>query len=66
MLKITEASLGPAMRYELFRIENFKGIKSTSLDLTSLTGVNVFPLVGLNESGKTTVLEAIHSFSPDY
>ena len=28
-------------------------------------GAAVFPLVGLNESGKTTVLEAIHSFSPD-
>lgn len=54
------------MRYERFRIENFKGIKQTEIDLTSSTGTNVFALVGLNESGKTTILEAIHSFSPDY
>lgn len=54
------------MRYEKFRVRNFKGIKQTELDLTSLTGANVFPLVGLNESGKTTLLEAIHSFAPDY
>lgn len=53
------------MRYKAFAIENFKGIKSTKIDLSSLTGANVFALVGLNESGKTTLLEAIHSFSPD-
>ncbi len=28
--------------------------------------VGVFAFVGLNESGKTTILEAIHSFSPDF
>jgi len=54
------------MRYKKFRIRNFKGIKDATVDLRSLTGANVFTLVGLNESGKTTVLEAIHSFSPDY
>ncbi len=27
--------------------------------------MGVFAFVGLNESGKTTILEAIHSFSPD-
>ena len=54
------------MRYLKFRIRNFKGIKDTEIDLRSLTGANVFALVGLNESGKTTILEAIHSFSPDY
>ena len=54
------------MRYLKFRIQNFKGIKETELDLRSSTGANVFALVGLNESGKTTILEAIHSFSPDY
>lgn len=54
------------MRYKSFRIRNFKGIKDTKVDLSSLTGANVFSLVGLNESGKTTLLEAIHSFSPDY
>jgi len=54
------------MRYLKFRIQNFKGIKDTEVDLRSSTGANVFALVGLNESGKTTILEAIHSFSPDY
>lgn len=53
------------MRYKSFRIENFKGIKDTTVNLQSLAGANVFAFVGLNESGKTTVLEAIHSFSPD-
>lgn len=54
------------MRYKQFRIRNFKGIKDATVDLTSQTSANVFALVGLNESGKTTVLEAIHSYSPDY
>lgn len=54
------------MRYKQFRIRNFKGIKDATVDLTSQTSANVFALVGLNESGKTTVLEAVHSYSPDY
>lgn len=54
------------MRYKKFKISNFKGVKQAELDLSSLTGANVFALVGLNESGKTTLLEALHSFSPDY
>ncbi|MBB5040696.1 ATP-dependent nuclease [Shinella fusca] len=53
------------MRYTKFRIQNFKGIKDTTIDLNSGVGASVFPLVGLNESGKTTILEAIYSFSPD-
>lgn len=54
------------MRYERFRIRNFKGIKDASVDLRSIASANVFAFVGLNESGKTTLLEAIHSFLPDY
>lgn len=54
------------MRYQSFRIRNFKGIKDTTIQLGNLTNTNVFAFVGLNESGKTTVLEAIHSFSPDH
>ena len=54
------------MRYLQFRIRNFKGIKDAEINLRTATGANVFALVGLNESGKTTILEAIHSFSPDY
>lgn len=53
------------MRYKSFRIQNFKGIKDTTIDFSSAAGANVFAFVGLNESGKTTILEAIHSFSPD-
>src|SRR5690348_12250370 len=53
------------MRYKSFRIRNFKGIKDTTINLQGVGGAGVFAFVGLNESGKTTVLEAIHSFSPD-
>ena len=53
------------MRYDSFRIQNFKGIKDTTVQLQSVAGASVFAFVGLNESGKTTVLEAIHSFAPD-
>ncbi|PZR00741.1 MAG: hypothetical protein DI533_09470 [Cereibacter sphaeroides] len=53
------------MRYRSFTIKNFKGIKNTTVDFSSAHGANVFAFVGLNESGKTTILEAIHSFSPD-
>lgn len=53
------------MRYKSFRIRNFKGIKDTTVNFQSVAGASVFAFVGLNESGKTTVLEAIHSFSPD-
>lgn len=53
------------MQYKKFRIRNFKGIKDTTVDFSTLRGSSVFAFVGLNESGKTTILEAIHSFSPD-
>ncbi len=53
------------MRHKSFRIQNFKGIKDTTVSLDTVGGAAVFAFVGLNESGKTTVLEAIHSFSPD-
>lgn len=53
------------MRYKSFKIQNFKGIKDTVISLEGIAGASVFAFVGLNESGKTTILEAIHSFSPD-
>jgi hypothetical protein len=53
------------VRYKSFRIQNFKGIKDTTVNLQTIGGAAVFAFVGLNESGKTTVLEAIHSFAPD-
>ena len=53
------------MHFTSFEIENYKGIKKARLDLRrSGTTGNVFALVGLNESGKTTLLEAISDFLP--
>ncbi|MBN1606634.1 MAG: AAA family ATPase [Polyangiaceae bacterium] len=51
------------MRYTWFEFENFKGIRKARLDLSaSDSAARVYTLVGLNESGKTTVLEAIDLF----
>lgn len=47
------------MRYTSFYIKNYKGIQELTLDLDREPKSNIFTLVGLNESGKTTVLEAI-------
>lgn len=47
------------MRYTEFHFENFKGIESVTLPLSG----DVTTLIGLNESGKTTILEAIFCFS---
>lgn len=51
------------MRFTYFKFENFKGIESQRLDLSKNSDSKVFTLVGLNESGKTTVLEAINYFA---
>jgi ABC-type cobalamin/Fe3+-siderophores transport system ATPase subunit len=51
------------MRYLYFEIENFKGIEKIKLELDKTPDQKVFTLVGLNESGKTTILEAINFFS---
>lgn len=53
------------MQFIKFHIKNFKGIKDTIIDLGDSGIARIYTLVGLNESGKTTLLEAIHSFSPD-
>ena len=50
------------MRYQSFIINNYKGINELRVDLKSAIDLNVFSLVGLNESGKTTILEAIDWF----
>lgn len=50
------------MRYIEFSIKNYKGIKDERLKLDTLPEMKIFTLVGLNESGKTSVLEAINSF----
>ena len=51
------------MKFTYFKFENFKGIESQILDLSKNSDGKVFTLVGLNESGKTTVLEAINYFA---
>ena len=51
------------MRYRYFDIENFRGIRKLRFDLDASRAGNIITLVGLNESGKTTILEAINFFS---
>ena len=53
------------MKFLQFDIKNYKGIKKAELKLNPQGESKIFTLVGLNESGKTTILEAINSFSPD-
>lgn len=50
------------MRYVSFHISNFKGIQDLTFELESGKASGVYTLVGLNESGKTTILEALHLF----
>ena len=50
------------MNFTSFRIKNFKGIIDLTLPLNKTPQSHIFTLVGLNESGKTTILEAINNF----
>ena len=50
------------MKYTKFTIKNYKGIPEIELDLNKKPSSNIFTLVGLNESGKTSLLEAIYLF----
>ncbi len=50
------------MYYKKFTILDYKGIKSLVLDLSLKPDYKIYTLVGLNESGKTTILEAINDF----
>ena len=43
---------------------NFKGIEDITLNLDKSPNANIYTFVGLNESGKTTILEAINFFNP--
>lgn len=47
------------MQYKTLEIKNFKGIKEVEIDFSYN---RILTLVGLNESGKTTILEAINLF----
>jgi energy-coupling factor transporter ATP-binding protein EcfA2 len=53
------------MKYTSFFIKNYKGIQELTLDLNKDPKSNVITLVGLNESGKTSILEAISLLSND-
>ncbi|MFA6459321.1 MAG: AAA family ATPase [Candidatus Paceibacterota bacterium] len=50
------------MKYTKFTIENYKGIRSLELDLDLMPDHKIYTLIGLNESGKTTILEAVNDF----
>jgi predicted ATPase len=50
------------MKYTKFLIQDYKGIKNLELDLDIKPDYKIYTLVGLNESGKTTILEAINDF----
>lgn len=53
------------MEIQSLSIQNFKGIKKAHINFAKCPNANVFTLVGPNECGKTTVLEAIHSLKSD-
>ena len=50
------------MKYVKFTINNYKGIPKIELELNKKPSPKIFTLVGLNESGKTSILEAIYLF----
>jgi predicted ATP-dependent endonuclease of OLD family len=52
------------MKFTEFKIRNFKGIEDVTFNLSKSPDANIYTLVGLNESGKTTILEAINMFTP--
>ncbi len=53
------------MKITGFDISHFKGVRNAKIRFSENDMARVHTLVGLNESGKTTLLEAMHSFSPD-
>lgn len=53
------------MKFTKFEIKNYKGIDSATIELEGSGGYNVSTLVGINESGKTSVLDAIYFFETD-
>lgn len=58
---IESALRGQRMIIKSFRIKNFKGIRNCRLELGSASNP-IITLIGLNESGKTTILEALTNF----
>lgn len=54
------------MRYTKFIIKNFKGISDLTIDLSKQPNSHIYTFIGLNESGKTTILEAINTINAGY
>lgn len=52
------------MKFTQFKIKNFKGVEDVTINLDKSPDATIYTLVGLNESGKTTILEAINLFTP--
>ena len=50
------------MIFSSFSIDNFRGIKKLNLNLGGQPQSNICVLVGLNECGKTTIMEALSFF----
>lgn len=54
------------MRYSKFEISHYKGVKDTVvIDMAHLPSSKIYTLVGLNESGKTSILKAIELLQND-
>ncbi|MCA9364750.1 MAG: AAA family ATPase [Candidatus Moranbacteria bacterium] len=49
------------MKLEKFTVNDFRRIKNLELDFTKISD-NIFVLAGQNESGKSSILEALESF----
>jgi ABC-type Mn2+/Zn2+ transport system ATPase subunit/5S rRNA maturation endonuclease (ribonuclease M5) len=54
------------MRYVNFTIKNFKGIQQLTFSLENVPSSRIITLVGLNESGKTTILEVLSRFYDEF
>lgn len=54
------------MRYTKFIIKNYKGINDLTIDLSKQPNSRIYTFIGLNESGKTTILEAINTVQAGY
>lgn len=50
------------MMIRKFVLKNFKGIETVELDVIDRTNCPVLTLIGLNESGKATILEGLSHF----
>ena len=47
------------MKYKSFRIKNYKAIKDLTIEVDK---PKLTPIIGLNETGKSSILQAVFSF----